>query len=252
MRQSLLKPGLLLAIAIVCHCLSAQETHRSSLSSVEASSDAETAPATYPITTERDPTLFLRGLFRFHQGDDPRWAAADFDDSHWPLAPSDHPSTSPETELLTGMAWYRFSVVLPAGTETFALRLPEINTCYQLFADGRLIFTQGKLPPHPVFYKSVPVLIPLSSATRPEAQVLHFAIRVWGGQPNEPHAVGMEDAIQIGPLAQLQGSFSAFQRSAEADSVADFSLAMLELVAAGVALSLFCSGARSRNTFGLF
>ena len=142
-------------------------------------------------------------------------------------------------QLNAGMAWYRFSVVLPAGSETFALRLPEIRTCYQVFADGRLMFTQGQLPPHPVFFTSVPVLIPLSGAVRPEPQATHFALRVWGEQLDEARAAGIQDAIQVGPLALLQEPFSNSRRSVEADSAADFCLALLELVAASVALALF-------------
>ena len=229
----------LLASVGVCFCLNAQESHRSALSSAGATPERRPAPATYPVTTQRDPTLFLRGLFRFQKGDDRRWAAADFDDSQWPLVPSDQPSPELGNRLNAGMAWYRFSVVLPAGSETFALRLPEIRTCYQVFVDGKLMFTQGQLPPHPVFFTSVPVLIPLSGAVRPEPQAMHFAIRVWGGQLDEARAAGIQDAIQVGPLAQLQEPFSNARRSVEADSAADFCLALLELVAASVALALF-------------
>ncbi len=240
MRPPFSKLVTMLSFTVICLYLNAQKISRSALSNESTSSETASAPATYPITSQRDPLLFLRGDFRFQRGDDPRWAAPDYDDSQWPLAPSDRPSTNAQTQLTSGVGWYRFSVVLPAGNEAFALRLPRIQTCYQLFEDGRLIYTQGELPPHPRVYTGIPALVPLGRTTRDQPQMQHLAIRVWKETRSYSlQSGGLHGPIEVGPLELLREPFADHVRSTEADSVADVSLAMLELVAAGVALVLF-------------
>jgi len=89
----------------------------------------------------------LDGLWRFHTGDNPAWADPNFDDSQWPLLRSTEGWSTQGYKDYGGLAWYRFQVTVPAGLEHILLRLPTIETCYEVYADGNLIGTYGKMPP---------------------------------------------------------------------------------------------------------
>src|SRR4051794_24049155 len=110
-------------------------------------SETATPPAKFNLQTQRDPITSLRSLVRFQPGDDTRWASPDFDDSQWKLVPANQTWAQIGYHNLTGLAWYRFEAVLPPGDEPYALYLPQINTNYQLFADGKLLLTVGTMPP---------------------------------------------------------------------------------------------------------
>ena len=88
----------------------------------------------------------LDGLWRFHEGDNPAWAAPGFDDSQWPLTPADkdtrqqgHPAGSPYT-------WYRTRVKLPTTQEPLALTMGPM-TC-EVYVDGSLVGTVGVPQPY--------------------------------------------------------------------------------------------------------
>ena len=135
---------------------------------------------TYDLTTDRMPVAYLSGFWRFHTGDDPAWAAPDFDDSHWSLLHGDRLwNAAPEYAGYSGLAWYRFKVKIPAKYDQISLDLPHILTCYEVFADGKLLGTYGKMPPHPVPYSGgfnkIYALPPGPHADR----TVVIAIRVW-------------------------------------------------------------------------
>ncbi|MDE3188188.1 MAG: SpoIIE family protein phosphatase [Acidobacteriota bacterium] len=135
---------------------------------------------TFSLQTQREPVTSLDGLWRFHTGDNPAWADPNFDDSAWPLLRSDQSWTAQGYPDYTGMAWYRFSVELPSDPEQLSLALPHIITNYEVYADGALIGTYGKMPSGPAYagggrfrgYYS----IPLASTHRDKVTI---AIRVW-------------------------------------------------------------------------
>ena len=166
---------------------------------------SQAAPAGFSLATERDPVLTLTRPFRFQPGDDPGWADPGFDDSHWALVPGDRRWNQIGYPNLSGTAWYRFTVTLPPGEYAYALPFPYIYTCYQVFADGKLLLTVGKLPPSPVLYKGHPQILQLPYPHRTAAVSLHLAIRVWqypgwtnylpGGMVR-PLVVGRTDLLQ--------------------------------------------------------
>lgn len=51
--------------------------------------------------------LNLDGPWRFHSGDDPRWAAPDLDDSSWPLVVLGQPLSDQIVDPYTRYGWYR-------------------------------------------------------------------------------------------------------------------------------------------------
>jgi hypothetical protein len=144
-----------------------------------------TSPAGSPSKT---PVLVLKGVgngllqidgdWQFHLGDDPSWAGPAVDDSQWETFPVDgswgfhgHPSYS-------GFAWYRRHIqIVPASASStqFTVLMPGVNDAYEIYWNGKLIGTYGKLPPRPWWYFSQFYrMFPL-----PESTTGVLAIRMW-------------------------------------------------------------------------
>jgi hypothetical protein len=85
----------------------------------------------------------LDGLWRFHEGDDPAWAAPGFDDSSWQLMPADKQMPQPGNGSNPGYGWYRIQVKLPATREPLALAVG--STVCEVYVDGRLVGTVGSV-----------------------------------------------------------------------------------------------------------
>ena len=101
----------------------------------------------FSLISGREPVTSLDGLWRFHTGDDPSWAAPGFDDSSWPLIRSDESWDRQGYPDHGGYAWYRFTIQVPDGSKPTALLAAGIDTGYQVFADGKLIGSKGSTRP---------------------------------------------------------------------------------------------------------
>ncbi len=171
----------------------------------------------FDLERDRVQMAELHGLWRFHTGDDTDgklgWASPALDDSTWKLLPSDHPWTEEGYKGYSGMAWYRFQVVLPAQHKSLALYIPGIAGSYQVFARDRLIGQFGGLPPHErVFFFDGPgQILPIPPDLAHDSGPLTIAIRVWsspryftfsGGGPRE--AVRIGDASLLTEWESLQ------------------------------------------------
>ena len=200
-------------------------------------------PASFSLLTEREPFLLLQGRIRFHPGDHAQWADPAMDDSTWPLVAGDRSWAQSGYKDLSGVAWYRFTLTLPAGSEAFALRLPEIHDSYQLFVEGKVVYSQGLLPPHPRSYFAQPALIVLPTSTRLTPTGLHIALRVW---ISAEHAAfvsgGMQGPIEVGPANMLDDNFRVTEIANKAASRSTLDLGLLELVASMTSLALFLLG----------
>jgi phosphoserine phosphatase RsbU/P len=137
----------------------------------------EAHPASFSFLTDHEPVISLDGLWRFHPGDDARWASPAFDDSAWPLLRSDEPWTDQGYNHLSGFAWYRFRVQAPSPAMPLALLLPSILTDYEVFENGVKIGGFGQMPPHGSLRFSQSFLYPVPPAAA--GATLQFAIRVW-------------------------------------------------------------------------
>jgi phosphoserine phosphatase RsbU/P len=163
----------LLLLSLVGTAAFAQTARLADAQSNSASSHA----APFSLITDRQPVVSLDGLWRFHPGDDPRWASADFDDSAWPLLRSDRPWAEQGYPNLDGFAWYRFSVQPSSSAMPLAIVLPSILTDYELFQNGRKIGGVGHMPPHGTLQFNQTVLYHLAPAQYGEP--LQMALRVW-------------------------------------------------------------------------
>ena len=151
----------------------------------------------FDLDTSRLPIAQVDSAWRFHLGDDPRWAQPDFDDSNWPtLRPTEDwiPQGYPR---FTELAWFRFRLRAPAHTQSLVLDLPTIPKSYQLFSDGKLVAQVGKLPPgpaHNVIGAERVFTLPVNSGAGVKEIVV--AIRIW----QDPRLAGTRPSIVEGDV----------------------------------------------------
>jgi hypothetical protein len=134
---------------------------------------------TFDFAHGRQPLASLDGKWRFHPGDDMRWAQPEFDDSQWPLLDSSRSWYEQGYPGLSGWAWYRFAIVFPDGASSLALRLPLIFTAYEAYADGRKIGVCGNPRPGAFVVVERPCAFPAPAGDRSPPRVMHVALRVW-------------------------------------------------------------------------
>ncbi len=196
---------------------------------------------TFSLITGRESVTSLDGLWRFQTGDDPSWANPNYDDSRWPLLRSDEPWSLQGYPGYSGMAWYRFCVIVPADTDQLSLMLPHIRTSYQLYANGFLIGTYGKMPPTAAAYNSDGYNLYKLPRAEKTARTVKIAIRIWhwsgwsmyrGGGP-------VTGGGLIGPSEMVE-AWAADKLHAELwDLSSSMILALLQMLAGIAALALF-------------
>ncbi len=203
---------------------------------------ASDAPATYSLAKDRRPVTSLTGLWRFQPGDDPRWAEPWFDDTSWALVASDRDWSEIGYGNLSGVGWYRFRIVLPADTGTYSLSVPEIYTCYQLFADGQLLLTQGKLPPNPVIFHTRPALVTLTTSPTTQPRPITIALRIWEAPAwSQYRSGGLQGVMLVGHSDLLATQFDDFE-ARRRWGVSDWlDLSLLDLLACVISLALYFS-----------
>src|ERR1700746_2681776 len=150
----------------------------STLLGVALASAQQPSPATFDLDKGREVMLVLDGQWRFHPGDDPRWSDPAFNDSAWPLIRSDKSWSDQGYKNMSGYAWYRAAVLVPAAEKPFALYIPAISTKYQVFVDGKPLdhCRDEELGGTPV--SSPPIVCTLPTQT-PQAHAISLAVRVW-------------------------------------------------------------------------
>src|SRR5580698_7861755 len=81
---------------------------------------SQPTPAVFDLDQGRELSVPIGGLWRFQVGDDVdganRWASPSFDDSQWPLIRADRSWSEQGFDDLSGSAWYRAKLRIPAGT----------------------------------------------------------------------------------------------------------------------------------------
>src|SRR5438270_12034601 len=102
-------------------------------------------------------TAELNGIWRWHDGDDLRWAAASFDDSQWARL------TLPGTPPNALRYWIRIPVLLGRASDPSVLVGP-IAYAYEAYWDGQRIGSLGKGPPTRFAVRSLVFHIPVRFA----------------------------------------------------------------------------------------
>ncbi|HEV2179710.1 MAG TPA: hypothetical protein VGR59_05295 [Gemmatimonadaceae bacterium] len=213
-----------MALATLSAGIGAAPTH------AQRPADAPTSVAGIRITLGH-AMVPLDGPWRFHTGDDPRWADPTFDDTSWesvdltPAAGAHDPDVGLAGYVrgwgarghrgYSGYAWYRMQVLVDGSRGApLALAGPlEVDEAYQVYVNGRLLGGCGRFDsatPH--VYNTRPTIFPLPAALRatpsaPNAEVV-IAVRVWAG-PEYMRELPDGGGIRIAPMLGELGAIGA-------------------------------------------
>src|SRR6516225_2589598 len=91
----------------------------------------------------------LDAPWHLHFGDDPAYAQPGFDDSHWILHRIDKDWASAGHKGYAGYAWYSMRVILPKGNEPLAIAIYPPANAVEVYIDGALAGTIGRMRPEP-------------------------------------------------------------------------------------------------------
>ena len=175
---------------------------------------AQTSPASSIVTIDGlgKGTVDLSGPWRFHIGDDLRWADPEINDTPgengWETILADRPWGAQTHFAYTGFAWYRLNLRITPAPDVktdFQLVLPSLQDICEVYWNGRLVGRYGKLPPHP----SSPALNAPATFTLPDSRSGTLAIRVWAG-PLGSSASGDGGGIAQTPLVGDSKSIAAY------------------------------------------
>ncbi len=190
----------------------------------------------------------IDGAWQFHEGDDPRWAEAGFNDSKWEAIETDSPWGTQGHPSYAGFAWYRRHIdILPTSgaTHDYRVLIPHAEDAYEVYWNGKLAGSYGKLPPSPSWYYGQ---FPKSFPLRGSAYGV-IAIRVWKA-PLEAFSAeetgGLYNPPLVGEAESLQLREDAVYWSYVREDLFDYSLILLRSFVTMLCLVLWSRNRREQ------
>jgi hypothetical protein len=165
----------------------------------------------------RAAATLLDGTWRFHTGDDPRWAHADTDDRGWETidltaAPGSHDGDVGLPDYVsgwmahghpgyTGYAWYRRTVLVPAKGASWDILGPTlVEDGYEIYWNGHLLGGSGRLGTHPRLVGTRPMRFALPATAAGTSGVLAVrAFMMRRAAPGAGGGGGMRTAPMLAP-----------------------------------------------------
>jgi hypothetical protein len=207
----------------------------------------------------RAAATLLDGSWRFHTGDDPRWADANADDSGWETidltaTPGSHDGDVGLPDYVggwaahghrgyDGYAWYRRAVTVPAGEASWEILGPTlVEDGYELYWNGQLLGGSGRLGPTPRVVGTRPLRFALPADSAGTRGVL--AIRVFMLTRPEPSADG--GGIHSAPMLAPRPTSDALHRAHWERTIAGYIVEVVEPIAMFAVVAL-AFGIRSRS-----
>jgi serine phosphatase RsbU (regulator of sigma subunit) len=216
------------------------------------------SPNPAPKSAASAPTLVIQGVgkgavpldgeWQFRTGDDPRWAQPAFDDSDWETLHVDDPWGTQGHPSYTGFAWYRRHVeILPTAgaTHDYRILIPHAEDAYEVYWNGQLAGTYGKMPPHPSWYYGMfPRSFPLQGSAYGT-----LAIRVWKS-PLEAFSAAESGGLYEPPLVGEAESLTLHESAAYwtyiREDLFDYSLILLRAFVTVLCLVLWSRNRREK------
>src|SRR5262249_39209875 len=213
--------------------------------------------------TLRAAATLLDGAWRFHTGDDPRWADPNSDDNAWETVdmtalPGSHDGDVGLPDYVGGWmahghpdyhgyAWYRRAVTVPAGPASWDILGPTlVEDGYEIYWNGQPLGGSGRLGPDP----RVVGTRPLRFALPVDAAGAHGvpAVRAFN-LPSAPSADG--GGMHSAPILAPQPIADALHRVQWERTVAGYIVEVIEPIAmfAVIALALAFRSRSSRKGF---
>jgi hypothetical protein len=168
----------------------------------------------------------LAGQWKFHPGDDPRWADPNFDDSDWKLVKVPLSLGKQGYPNFSGYGWYRLMLHCDSHMAAPDLRLAvsAISNVSAFFANGVQFGQFGEFPPKDRSFLWRPMSFPIQGSRWQDGRLL-LAVRLWvDPQLTTSGDGGFEDKPApdlppptVGSPAVIENLVSACQRNRESD-----------------------------------
>ncbi len=156
----------------------------------------------------------IEGPWKMHFGDDPRWAAPEFDDSAW--------STCLPPAQGKGFAWYRRTIHIPNALALPAsLRFPDLMQESEIYANGHLVLRYGA-PGKWYSMRRGPV-----PAVEIDGRVVTLAVRI---RSNTGYALPAWRTPQLGSRKGIALTYKEDQLARLRENTGFLFLAMLNLI----------------------
>jgi len=217
--------------------------------------------------TLRAAATLLDGSWRFHVGDDPRWADALTDDSGWETLdltalPGSHDGDVGLPDYVggwmahghpghRGYAWYRRAVTVPAGHASWDILGPTlVEEGYELYWNGRLLGGSGRLGPAPRVVGTRPLRFALPADAAGTRGVL--AVRTYMRPASGVSADG--GGLHSAPILAPRPVSDALHRVQWQRTIAGYIVDVIEPIAmfALIGLALGCGSHGSHKGFLIF
>jgi hypothetical protein len=212
----------------------------------------------------RAAATLLDGSWRFHTGDDPRWADPRADDRDWQTIdltarPGSHDDDVGLPDYVsgwmahghpgyTGYAWYRRVVDVPAGRASWDILGPTlVEDGYELYWNGQLLGGSGRLGPDPRVVSTRPLLFALPPDAAGTSGVL--ALRIFMLPRPAPGAEG--GGIHSAPILAPRPVSDGLHRAQWERTVAGYIVDAIEPLAMVLLIGL-ALWSRPRSTYRNF
>jgi hypothetical protein len=215
----------------------------------------------------RAAATLLDGPWRFHVGDDPRWANADTDDSGWETVDMTAPPGSHDGDVglpdyvggwmahghpgYHGYAWYRRAVTVPAGHASWDILGPTlVEDGYELYWNGRLLGGSGRFGAVPRVVGTRPLQFALPTDAAGSRGVLAVRTYMDPGSTSSADGGGMHTA----PILAPRPTSDALHRVQWERTIAGYIVEVIEPIAmlALIGLALAYWSRSSRKGFLAF
>ena len=214
--------------------------------------------------TLRAAATLLDGAWRFHTGDDPRWADANTDDSGWETIdltalPGSHDGDVGLPDYVggwmahghpgyTGYAWYRRAVTVPAGRASWDILGPTlVEDGYELYWNGQRLGGSGRLGAAPRVVGTRPLRFALPADAAGTRGVL--AVRAFMRPRSAPSADG--GGMHSAPILAPRPISDALHRVQWERTIAGYIVEVIEPIAMLAVIGL-AVGYRSRSSHKSF
>src|SRR6187399_3204371 len=213
--------------------------------------------------TLRAAATLLDGAWRFHTGDDPRWADANTDDNSWETIdltalPGSHDGDVGLPDYVGGWmahghpgyhgyAWYRRTVTVPAGRASWDILGPTlVEDGYELYWNGQRLGGSGRLGSRPRVVGTRPLRFALPADAAGTRGVLAVRAYMLPGSGRSADSGGMHTAPMLAPHPTSDALHGVQWQRTIAGYIVDVIEPLLMLAVIGLAMTRW-SGSSHRG-----
>jgi hypothetical protein len=193
---------------------------------------------TFDATNLNEPTS-LAGNWLLHAGDDPSYAQASLDDSHWTVF---NPQTSLSEAFPNShpqIVWYRLHLKVTPNDAGLAIEEKDFAGAFDVYANGQQILQVGQVAPYHPYTSAARLISPIPDDQSSTGSILlavrvHLSPEQWIAPETPPDPTtlmfGHQTALRQGWWLSLLG-----------DNLSDSIWASIVLVVSLLALTLFAA-----------